>query len=369
MARKTKREPRRKPGTGTIRHKPARTAPWEAEWQHAGGDREYRGFQSRQAATTWLDGLVEKREKHQDTTGGAQLFRDFIQRWLAIKVEVDDIAPKTLLTYKFYAELASGTFGDVRIDSLTLEHMQRLMAKLNRGNYKCTGAVFRQLSRAFAYARSPSLQWMAVNPLEGLKIPAVKQRENKVLTQKQRAKLLEIAAIEHDPDVPLLPLWHLYSRLAFRKGEGIALNWTDIDWEAKTITIDESITNVGPDNPRGETKGRRIRIAPLPDDIAGLLQAHQTAQRKRGIFPAIFVGKNGEPVTPQHVQYRWSLLRKKAGCTDTTLHDLRHTALYLMALDGVPENVRMALAGHASTDMSKLYANHASVEDVRRFLG
>ena len=370
MARKAKPEkhPRRKPGTGAIRAKKGRALSWEAEWTHASGVPEYRGFRERVQAEEWLNGLVEKRDKGHDTTAGGLPFEVFIKKWLVIK-QAKNIGPKTQLCYQFYAKVAAGEIGHIRIDCLTLEHMEQLCAYLVRARFQNIRELFGMLGQAFRYARNPSLRWMTVNPLEGLEIPKVERRKNEVLTDEQRASLLRVAAIEHDPDVPLLPLWHLYSRFGLRKGEGIALLWIDVDWEACTLTIDESISNVGPDNPRGKTKTKRTRVIPLPPDVMDMLRVHRTAQQKRGLFRAIFTGKDGDVVTPQHVQYRWSLLRKEAKCTGTTIHDLRHTALYLMALAGVPENVRMALAGHASTDMAELYANHASIEDVRRHIG
>lgn len=369
MARKAKRDPRRKPGTGTIRHKKGRAEPWEAEWTHDDGRHEYRGFQWRAAAAAWLDELTAKRARGQDTTAGGKTFKTFFLEWLAIKAT--KIGAKTAHTYKFYGEVASGEgqIENIRIDTLTLEHMERLLTNLMRAKFQNVHELFGVLGQAFAYARRPSLRWMTVDPLDGLELPHIERRQNQVLTEAHRAHLLDVARDEHDPTVPLLPLWHLYARFGLRKGEGIALEWRDVDWERKTLTVDESVTNVGADNPRGKTKTRRTRVIPLSDDMIDLLRAHQAAQRQRGIFPSIFVDAIGETVTPQHVQYRWSLLRKRAGCPKTTLHDLRHTCLYLLALQGVPDNIRMALAGHSTTDMATLYAHHASVEDVRKFVG
>jgi len=370
MARKAApaKQPRRKRGTGTIRHKPSRALPFEAEWQHADGPPEYRGFRERLQAEAWLDSLVEKRAKGQDTAAGGQGFEQFIKKWLVIK-QSKGIAPKTQLNYKFYAKVATGEIGGIRIDCLTLEHMERLCAYLVKAHFQNIRELFSMLRQAFKYARLPSLRWMAIDPLEGLEIPKVERRENQVLSEEQRQHMLEMAALADDLHCPLLPLWHLYSRFGLRKGEGIALEWRDVDWEQSTLTIDESITNVSKENLRGKTKTKRTRVIPLPPDMLALLKAHQIQQQKRGLFRAIFTGKDGDVVTPQHVQYVWSKLRKDAGCPGTTIHDLRHTALYLLALSGVPENIRMALAGHTTLDMARLYSDHATVEDVRKHVG
>jgi integrase len=63
--------------------------------------------------------------------------------------------------------------------------------------------------------------------------------------------------------------------------------------------------------------------------------------------------------------------KAEAGALPTALtpHCLRHTALTLLALAGVPANARMALSGHSTNKMDELYTSHAAIEDVRRAIG
>lgn len=376
MARKPKPAPkpaRRKPGTGTIRNKSGRAEPWEAEWKHANGSSEYRGFSSRAAAETWLDGLVADRESGRDLISAAQPFSEFIQAWLEIKRP--HIEQSTYHTYKYYCEVASGEggLGPRRLDSIILDTLQKMINHLHKEGFVNLTQLCNPLKQAFRYAARN--HYIKESPMEGLELPKTKHKKIVVLTQQQRAKMLQVAAQMDDPAVPLLPLWHLASRLGWRKGEAIALRWASVDLDAGTALIQESVTNVGADVIRGETKTKRTRVNPLPPDLIDLLCAHKAAQRQRAInTPAwierglVFTDEAGDEVTPQHVQYRWSLLRKAAGCPAVTIHGLRHTALYLLALDGVPENVRKALAGHESKQMAEHYSSHASVDDIRRHI-
>jgi integrase len=367
MARK-KPEPkpkRRGRDTGAIRHRPTRAEPWEAAWQHEGGQWEYRSFPHRSQAAEWLDSLVAKRAAGNDTAAGGRTFAAFIAGWLDAK-EIT-IAPKTTYTYRYYCELASGQFGTVKIDLLTLEHMQALLKYLVRAKFQNIAQLFAVLRQAFKYARSSSLRWMTVDPLDGLELPRTQRKVTKVLTKRQRADLLTLAEAD-DPACPLLPLWHVYSRLALRLGEGVALRWTDIDWEEKILTVDETTARFGGQTHTGQTKGRKTRYAPIPDDVLELLRQHRAAQQKRGLFPHVFTYADGSQVKPAHVQHRLGKLAQAAGVT-VTVHGLRHTALTLLALDGTPQNALMALAGHLSPDISRLYTNHATAEDVRRWVG
>lgn len=367
MARKA-RPKRRKPNTGTVRYRPERAAaPWEAEWRRPDGSRDYHSVSSRSDAEAWLDARVAERAAGRDEVGSAQTFATFIPKWLAIKAA--KIGANTAHSYTYYCELASGEggLGPRRLESITPETMEYLFLHFHKKGFKNLAQMAAPLKQAFAYAKR--LKYITENPMDELELPRVERAPIVVLTAQQRAHMLTVAADEHDPDVPLLALWHLYSRRALRKGEGIALRWSSVDMDARTITIKESVTNVGADNLRGKTKTHRMRVVPIPEDIHALLIAHREWQRTKGIRALVFTDAAGEELTPQHVQYRWSLLRTKAGIPTVKIHGLRHTALYLMALDGVPQNVRQALAGHESEAMAQMYVNHASVDDIRRWVG
>ena len=51
------------------------------------------------------------------------------------------------------------------------------------------------------------------------------------------------------------------------------------------------------------------------------------------------------------------------------IHDLRHTALWLLENDGAPPNVVQAIAGHGSQAMTRHYVDHADLESMRRAFG
>jgi integrase len=56
---------------------------------------------------------------------------------------------------------------------------------------------------------------------------------------------------------------------------------------------------------------------------------------------------------------------KKAHLPHMTVHDLRHTASYLLEREGAPESARMALLGHSTATMARHYSDHATIQDMR----
>ena len=184
--------------------------------------------------------------------------------------------------------------------------------------------------------------------------------------------------------MPLRPLWHLESRLAFRRGETLGLMWSDIDWKNRTITIQRQRTTVDTrtitkDAPKSDKDGSKVRTVPVYADILELLKELRVDQMKRQIADLdwidtgfVFVGAHGQPPAAGRVNKRLTELVKRSGGAlplDLRPHDLRHTALTLLALSGVPANARKALSGHSTARMDELYTSHAAIEDVRRAIG
>ena len=112
-------------------------------------------------------------------------------------------------------------------------------------------------------------------------------------------------------------------------------------------------------------------------DIAEMLielrqwQIRRAAKQTIASLPDyVFTDTHGAPLKIGYIADRWAKLRTRACMPeDLRVHDLRHTAMYLFAVAGVPDSVRMKIAGHKTTAMSHLYASHVNVDDMRRAIG
>ena len=147
--------------------------------------------------------------------------------------------------------------------------------------------------------------------------------------------------------------------------------------ESAIITITTTRGRLGAAHIEGRPKNKKPRPVPIPADLVELLKAHKAAQMRAALANGwrwtdtgyVFVDPaTGEPLKADIIRHRWGRI-KKAAKVDCTIHGLRHTALTILALDGVPENVRMQLGGHATEAMARHYARHATLEDVRKALG
>lgn len=369
MARKPAKRPktRRKPGTGTVREKKGRSSPWEAAFPTRHGKHRYDYFDTELDATAHLDRLVAERdskEKPRDIGGGSQRVDPFLLAFLNRKRLV--IGPKTLADYTYQCAIGKKYLGSLRVDEVDRETAENMFAHLHDKGYANLAQLRMVMRQAFAYAVEED--YIRKNPFEKVELPTTERRKNIALTVEQRQRLLDVLIGD-----PLEGLFHFLSRLGLRFGEGLALMWKDINWEAATISIAQHYVEVkGKIILRPYTKNKQIRIVPVPRDLLEILQRLRVSQRQyiarcddweeHGL---IFPSERGTPRTQRNVmrlfgENVYSIVKRAQLPEELTIHDLRHTAAYIMEQQKVPRSVRMSILGHLTTAMADHYADHAS---------
>lgn len=394
MARKkpAEKRPRRKPGTGSIRFKRGRARPYETAFPLGAGEYRYDYHATAEEATAHLDRLTAERDSShapRNIAKGSQTVTQFLTAWLQVRAA--HISAKTLQDYQYLCELAIAEIGNYRLDQVDLLMCDTMLSLFARKGFRNVGQMRMVLRQAFEYAFDND--YIHKNPFQKAKAPRTKHRKAIALTEAERGALLEAARVEYG--MPLLPLWHLESRLAFRRGETLGLMWSDIDFKSATITIQRQRTTEGnatvtKDAPKGGEQ--KVRTVPVFPDILELLKEHRIKQFERRLADLdwedtglVFVGAHGKPPAANRVNKRLAKLivvvneaaekAKKENAptvslpTDLRPHDLRHTALFLLEQAGVAPSIRMALGGHSTASMALHYIDHASVDDVRRALG
>lgn len=360
MARK--KHPRRKPNTGAIRYRKSRPLSWETDFPIGHADHRYDSFASWEEATAHLDRLVAERDNQENPrniAGGTKRLDAFLTEWLGSKKL--HVREKTFDNYTYLCDLAIGYFkGTRRIDTIERKDADDCYAYFHSRNFKDVTQLRMVLAQAFKYAEEE--KYVKSNPFRRAKAPETEHRPGMVITKTQRAAMLEVA---EQLDPVLAPIWHLYSRVGLRRGEGIGLLWSNVNWQEQTITITQQYTEVRNKTVKSSPKTKRSRRTfPVPDDILAMLATLWRDQRDRPMTGLVFADAQGDRLVVQHIRWRWKQIKKRAGLPhELRIHDLRHTALYHMEQSGVPRSVRMAFAGHATTRMADAYADHAS-EDL-----
>ena len=157
------------------------------------------------------------------------------------------------------------------------------------------------------------------NPADDCIPPKIPKHEMKILPPDQIKSYLTAAEQRG-----VLPMFYLELISGLRKGELVALQWSDLDIENKTISVSKQAgrNNAGePDITRPKTENS-IRKISIPQDAVDLLIAeHQKHPSNPWMFPS---PKTGEMYHPDSVVNIHKKILKDAGLEHLRFHDLRH---------------------------------------------
>ena len=157
------------------------------------------------------------------------------------------------------------------------------------------------------------------NPADECVPPKIPKHEMKILPPEQIKSYLTAAEQRG-----VLPMFYLELISGLRKGELVALQWSDLDIENKTISVSKQAgrNNAGePDITRPKTENS-IRKISIPQDAVDLLVAeHQKHPNNPWMFPS---PKTGEMYHPDSIVNIHKKILKDAGLDHLRFHDLRH---------------------------------------------
>ena len=279
-----------------------------------------------------------------------------------------NLRPSTQRNYADSLRLVSDRLGHIQLQNLTKADLDNLVTDLlasgrRIGNVQRKGLSGRSVNQALMLLGSvleDAVRQGTVsrNVAKMVERPEHRKQEVKTWTEGQAAAFLE--AVEDDR---LSGAWQL-SLYGLRRGEVLGLCWSDVDFHAKTITIQRArvevtgfgVVEVGPKTERGK------RTLPMDDALAAALRslkAHQAREHLEAgeAYSAgcgdcggahLVVNELGEPYRPEWFSDQFRSLAKAAELPAIRLHDARHTCGTLMHLRGVPAAVISKWLGHAT---------------------
>ncbi|MFT8787404.1 MAG: site-specific integrase [Bifidobacterium psychraerophilum] len=142
-------------------------------------------------------------------------------------------------------------------------------------------------------------------------------------------------------------------------GRGVcALQCRDIDPNTRTLRIRSNRSTEDRDSKIGIPKtSRSVRGERIPSQLVPLLdhflKRHVPSTDTAWLFPAAHNPK--DPIHPNGLRGMYAKARTTVGRDDLKFHDLRHTGLTWMALDGATVRELMDSAGHADADTAMRY--------------
>lgn len=246
------------------------------------------------------------------------------------------------------------SIGTVRLAKLTPEHVETMMHQLaDRGLKPATVRYARAvLRRALGTAeRHGQLVRNAATLAEGPRTAGA--RIDDAPNVDEVAKIIATARARADR---LYALAVLALHLGLRRGELLALRWSDVDLDAGTLKVAGTLARVPGvglvvNPPKTATSARAL---PLIEPCLTALHEHRDAQsieRTAALYwhdpDIVFASPRGTLIDPRNATRWWHNLTIDAGVGRRRMHASRHAAATNMLAAGVPLEVVSAILGHA----------------------
>ena len=209
------------------------------------------------------------------------------------------------------------------------------------------------------------------NPCEGVRLPTNTQRDVSSISffdEEQRNKIKTEAVRKYQNGKSVYRLGHAIVLLMYtgmRIGELLALNWGDIDFKEKTITINKNAVVVRNNEKNGtvyqmlvqdSTKTKSgTRIIPI-SNIA--YKALEELYKINGDKKYVMSTENGTLITPVNINRMFHGILKKSGALKENdnlcgVHTLRHTFASMLFQNGCDVKIVSELLGHSSTKITE----------------
>ena len=285
---------------------------------------------------------------------------EYLDEWLEVSAR-QRLRARTFKEYKLQLErYVRPALGSRRLMDLSTPLIQRMYTgMLERGlsarSVQLTHAILRR-------ALKVAVQWdkLPYNPADGVELPkrcrqqqaqaddmgAIKDesRPLRVMTEEEANRFLRAAEDNH---------WGVFFTLllttGLRPSEAIALKWSDLDLQNRTLRVERTLKRVDGrwlfEPPKTKHSRRQVDLPP------GTVRALSSLPRDTEL---VFTNDIGNPVDTNTVikNYYKPLLKRVGVEADLRLYDLRHTHATLLLLAGVNIKVVSERLGHASVTIT-----------------
>lgn len=271
-------------------------------------------------------------------------------------------------------------FGGQRLDRLTPEHLESAYRRMTDGGARPATAHQAHRTIRAALGEAERRNHVPRNVAVLARAPRVQVEPVEPLSLDEVQKILA-----HASRVRNGTRWAIALALGLRQGEALALRWSDIDLDTRSLRVRATrlrpVYGHGCDGTCGKSAGRcpearrtndllgptksnaGRRVIGLPPQVVDLLEAHRSAQAAEKLHAGslwteqdwVFATATGGPINLNSDYVAWRELLGASGVRRVRLHDARHTAATVLLVLGVPERTVMSIMGWSSTSMAARY--------------
>jgi integrase len=209
-----------------------------------------------------------------------------------------------------------------------------------------------------ALDKASVLDLVPANPMAKVELPGFHPRDIRSLVLSEIQALREVCRKDWT-----FPIVELALATGCRRGELLALEWRDVDWSARILSISKSLEETNAGTRVKSTKSGKPRLCRLPHVAMEALRAHRETHPTGKL---IFTGATGSYRRPVLVSQTIVRRLRRAGVHDASMHTLRHTHATNLLSRGVPLPAISGRLGHADPNVTARIYCHALPPDDQR---
>ena len=258
--------------------------------------------------------------------------------------------------------------GDIKLPEITSAQISALLLDMQgKGKAHATVVkVYTILNSLFKMAYLSDM--IARNPMDKVERP--KPRKDEIKPQTAQAYTAQevrdiLTALEGEP-LKWRAFIHLLIDTGVRRGEALAVQWEDIDFQENTILICRNLCYTPDKGIYLDTpKNGRCRMVDVGEDTLQLLKQIREQQGAGGKY--IFTQDNSlEPMHPTSPTHYFRQFANRNGIKDFHPHKLRHTFASVAITAGADVVSVSETLGHSDTAVTLRMYTHANDESRRR---
>lgn len=304
-------------------------------------------------------------EKYTANNIAKMTLEEFLVDWLE-NILVHTLKPKSYAIKEYIIkQQIAPRIGMLQVNSLVASDIQQMINNMVKEDlsYSTIKKAYDTLNQRFKLAINQ--EQVNKNPILGVVLPKQKNKKNSEIqyfSKEQCKELIEESRRIYDyNNKNVYRLGELVPFLIFtglRIGEAIALEWKDIDYKNKTITVNKNVVEV-----KSKETGKYIlekqdstktdsstRIIPISNNA---MECIKNLKEINGDKKFIFASQTGQYISPSNFNRMFRGIQKALNYEATLgLHSLRHTFATLMLNNGIDVKIVSELLGHSNVSVT-----------------
>ena len=327
-------------------------------------------------AAIWECKLIEEANTKQSSRTAQEMnFEEFVNSvWIPTQLTPQEHRPTTITFHKCMLKNIVPYFQSKPISQITAFDVEAFLVYL-RGSQrngkspapKTVRHHYSTLNLIFKYALK--MNYVVENPVQKVDSPRlVKHKVDALSSEEVREFIREITQLPQ----PQRLMYELLLTTGIRRGECFGLQWGDIDFVNKIISIERNVTYT---TQNGITLGlpktaTGIRKIPITERVLSLLTDYKTSEGNQFLLTNdsfLFHSENSPllPRDPTYITKHMKKFIKKIGLPDMSPHDLRHTCATILLESGADIKSVQDILGHADASTTLNFYVRSNIDAMR----